>query len=321
MKKVSFNALLHAMHTIEDCPFGDAIAAAAATIAGMGDNERGSVLSTARRHTEFLESRGIQDCLRSGGLELSSLKSDPKGVTLYVVLPEWRIATHSRWLRLIISTIIHTLERTPRGGFAVSGKPFPAVLMILEEMAALGRMQAIEKAAGYIAGFGIKLVSVLQDLNQLKAHYEATWETFLGNSGVVIAYGNSDMTTTKYLSDRLGQSELTRVTSQRSQQQGSNESSFTLGHALKALSDREGFSNAMGQQSRNSSQGDSLNHSEALHKTPLMTPDEVARYFARERGAALALIAGALPIRLERLSAHRDPFFLERAKKNPFHSK
>lgn len=42
--------------------------------------ERGSVLSTARCHTEFLESLGIQDSLKSGGLDLASLKQDPKPI-------------------------------------------------------------------------------------------------------------------------------------------------------------------------------------------------------------------------------------------------
>lgn len=316
----SFNHLLNEMYNVRDVPFADAIASAAATLADMGDNERGSVLSTARRNTKFLESLGIQECLKSGNLDLASLKQDLKGVTIYLVLPEWRIATHSRWLRLMISTIMHALERVQRGFNPDTKKPVPAVLMVLEEMAALGRMQAIEKAAGYIAGFGVKLLSVLQDLSQLKNHYEGTWETFLGNSGVVINYGSTDLTTTQYISDRLGLCELTRTTTQTNEQTGSNENSLTLGQAMKAVSDRHDFTTGLGQQGRSSSSGSSKSESEQLHKTPLMTPDEVSRFFSRENGAVLALIAGALPVRLERLAAHTDTFFLERSKKNPFHS-
>lgn len=318
--KASFDHLLNEMYNVKDVPFADAIASAAATLADMGDNERGSVLSTARRNTKFLESLGIQECLKSGNLDLASLKQDLKGVTIYLVLPEWRIATHSRWLRLMVSTIMHALERVPRGFNPDTKKLVPAVLMVLEEMAALGRMQAIEKAAGYIAGFGVKLLSVLQDLSQLKNHYEGTWETFLGNSGVVINYGSTDLTTTQYISDRLGLCELTRITTQTNEQTGSNENSLTLGQAMKAVSDRHDFTTGLGQQGRSSSSGSSKSESEQLHKTPLMTPDEVSRFFSRENGAVLALIAGALPVRLERLAAHTDPFFLERSKKNPFHS-
>lgn len=112
----SFEHLLHAMMQVgEDCPFAEAIAASAATISEMGENERGSVLSTARRQTEFLESLGIQDSLRSGGFDLSSLKSDPKGVTLYLVLPEWRIATHIRPFGFMRADAHHAPAKPPNG--------------------------------------------------------------------------------------------------------------------------------------------------------------------------------------------------------------
>ena len=186
-------------------------------------------------------------------------------------------------------------------------------------MAALGRMQSIEKAAGYIAGFNVKLLCVLQDLNQLKTHYEGTWETFLGNSGVVLAYGNTDLTTTKYLSDRLGLCELTRTTRQHNQQTGSNQGSLTLGNIVQAISSQNDIAAGLDKQGKSVSQGSSFSASEQLQKVNLMTPDEVGRYFSRESGAVLALIAGALPIRLERLAAHKDPFFIERAANNPFH--
>lgn len=317
--ETSLTGLLNAMSQVSGCSFSEAIAAAASTLADMGENERGSVLSTARRQTEFLESFGIQDSLRSGGFDLASLKRDPKGVTIYLVLPEWRIATHNRWLRLMISTIMHALERTPNGIHPDTGKRLPSVLLVLEEMAALGRMQSIEKAAGYIAGFNVKLLCVLQDLNQLKTHYEGTWETFLGNSGVVLAYGNTDLTTTKYLSDRLGFCELTRTTRQHNHQTGSNETKHTFGNIIRAVSGQNDLAAGLSQQGKSVSQGASVSASEQLQKVNLMTPDEVGRYFSRESGCVLALIAGALPIRLERLAAHTDPFFTERAAASPFH--
>jgi type IV secretory pathway TraG/TraD family ATPase VirD4 len=105
-----------------DCDFGDVIAAAATTLLDAGENERGSILSTARRQTAFLDSVSIQKCLEPGNLDLSELKQNPKGVTIYLVLPEWRIAKHARWLRLIITTLIHALERTERGDDPETGE-------------------------------------------------------------------------------------------------------------------------------------------------------------------------------------------------------
>ena len=57
--------------------------------------------------------------------------------------------------------------------------------MIMDEFPILGHMQQIEDAAGQVAGFGVKLWPIIQDLSQLKALYKDRWETFMGNSGVI----------------------------------------------------------------------------------------------------------------------------------------
>ena len=41
---------------------------------------------------------------------------------------------------------------------------------------------------------------------------------------------------------------------------------------------------------------------------------------AREQNMALVLIAGMQPVRLRRLSAHRDEFFKDGASANPYHT-
>ena len=72
------------------------------------------------------------------------------------------------------------------------------VLFLLEEFFALGTMPAIEKAAGYAAGFGVKLWIILQDLQQLKSLYKTSWQTFLANAGAVQIFGASDRETLEY---------------------------------------------------------------------------------------------------------------------------
>ena len=53
--------------------------------------------------------------------------------------------------------------------------------------------------------FGVKLWVVLQDLTQIKRLYRESWETFIGNAGVMTFWSNSDKTTLDYISDKLGQ--------------------------------------------------------------------------------------------------------------------
>jgi len=192
----------------------DVIVGAANTIADMGENERGSVLSTARRNTKFIDSRWMRDCLSAGTskLDIDQLKGAPGGLSVYVCLPARFIPTHARFLRLVLNLILYRMEAQ---GLAqpVCGHP---VLFVLDEFAALGRLEAIEKAAGLMAGFGVKLIPVLQDLGQLKRHYKESWETFLGNAGVLQFFANADLTTLDWLSKRMGQVELIRETSGKS---------------------------------------------------------------------------------------------------------
>ena len=78
------------------------------------------------------------------------------------------------------------------------------VLFCLDEFAVLGHMQPIERAAGQIAGFGVKLWPVIQDLTQLQRDYQKAWETFMGNAGLLTFFGNTDLTTLEHISKRLG---------------------------------------------------------------------------------------------------------------------
>lgn len=171
---------------------------------GTGAKERASIFSTARTQLVFLDSPSMARAVASSALVLADLKRRPS--TVYLCLPAARMGTHSRWLRLIVNLAMAALEKEPWRDDAASptGK-VPPVLFVLEEFAALGHMRALEQAIAYMGGYGVKLWTVLQDLTQLKRHYKEGWETFLGNSGVTIAFAPGDDTTSEYLSKRLGE--------------------------------------------------------------------------------------------------------------------
>jgi type IV secretion system protein VirD4 len=79
----------------------------------------------------------------------------------------------------------------------------PPILFMMEEFAVLGHMEIMERAAGYFPGFGVKLWAILQDTTQLRRYYQNSWETFLGNAGLVQCFANGDQATLEYISQRL----------------------------------------------------------------------------------------------------------------------
>ena len=163
------------------------------------DDERGSVLSTARRHAKFLSYKAIQDVVTEHSFDLEDLKRER--LTVYLCLPAMRLGTCSRWFRLFVNLALAAMEREPV-------KPQPPVLLCLDEFPAMGYLKTVEDAAGQIAGFGVRLWPVLQDLTQLKALYKERWETFLGNAGVLQFFGNSDSFTLDWIAKRLGKTSM-----------------------------------------------------------------------------------------------------------------
>jgi type IV secretion system protein VirD4 len=304
----TMKGLLDKMKSLDG--FNGAIAASGHLLEQMGDNERGGVLSNLRRHTEFLESPAIAQSVAASDFNPYKVKNEP--TSIYLVLPEWRMGTHSRWLRLVITSLLQGLQRSQ------TDKTKPATLIILDEFATLGHMDSIERAAGYIAGFGVKLWVILQDLSQLKSIYKNRWETFLGNAGALVAFGNVDVTTLEYLSKRLGETEIVRTLQNTTEQTSKGASRQGVGHMLSNLASGR-LAGALGNDNENEQTSYSSSGQESLQKTTLITPDEIARYFSRENEALLVHLAGFHPFRLNRIRYDRDEPFKKRSTKSPYH--
>lgn len=262
----NFKLLLADMKARSNC--NGVIRRAANSMAAKSDNERSGVISTAIEQTDFLDSPPLARCLAGSDFALADLKRKP--TTVYLCLPAGRMATHSRWLRIIINLAVEAMEREP-------AQPKHPVLFIMDEFAVLDHLSSIEKAAGQIAGFGVKLWPILQDLTQLKSIYKERWETFLGNAGLMQFFGNNDLTTLQYLSQMLGKSTIIQV--------------------------------SKGEISTEQSAGGFSGESTQLHTNELMTSDEIGRFFSRQSNAQILLWPGSDPIAIDRVKYYEFDFF------------
>jgi type IV secretory pathway TraG/TraD family ATPase VirD4 len=179
------------------------------------------VLSAAGNHTEFIDSLPMQRLLAetTPGFSLDKLKTDPMGVSIFLSLPQRFMNTHFRWLRMMVALTITEMEKVP--GQPASGH---RVLLALDEFAGLKKMEIIENAAAQIAGFGVKMVFIVQQLTQLKTIYKDNWEVFVGNAGTRLFFGVDDNFTREYVSKALGETEVTRTTRNRSDTHGTSRS-------------------------------------------------------------------------------------------------
>ena len=178
---------------------GGLVARAGNRMRQKADKEFSGVVSSAQSQTHFLDSDRLAPALRASSFSLSDLKQKP--TTIYLVLPAKRLPTHGRWLRLLVAMALNILasEAAP--------PPLP-VLFLLDEFAALGHLSTIETAMGLMAGFGLQLWPILQDLPQLRALYPERWESFIANANIQ-TFAVSEPGTAEYLSKMLGQRTVT----------------------------------------------------------------------------------------------------------------
>ena len=168
------------------------------------ERELSSVISTAQQNTHFLESPQVKKALSKSTFDFDSLTKDDTPLSAYIVLPADRLNTHGRLLRLIVSMAITAMVRAKK-------KPETSALFLLDEFAALGKLASVEQAFGLMAGFGMQIHAIVQDLSQLQDLYDRRWQTFLGNAGVVQVFGTRDMMTAEYVSKLCGQTTVEKI--------------------------------------------------------------------------------------------------------------
>lgn len=256
-----FAALLKRMQDMDDA--NGLVARAANRHLGKSDREGAGVLSAAQRHTHFLDSPRMSAVLGRSDFRFADLKH--RNVSVFLVLPPDRLSTYSRWLRLLVTQSLTDMARD-------LAKPETPVLYLLDEFAALGHLAPVERAMGLMAGYGVQLWPILQDVHQLRATYGQRAGTFLSNASVLQVFGVNDHDSARLVSDLLGQETVIFQ---------------TMGRALD--SEKSGIS-----------------YSQHHTARPLLTPDEV-RSMAQH--IELLFLAGQRPIIAGKLAYYADPEF------------
>lgn len=178
----------------ENDAVGGMAKAAAALVLNAGPNERGSFMTTVMRNTAWLDSVAMRDTLKRNDVDLSAVKY--RATTVYIVLPPHLLDEHSRFMRLFVNLTVRTT--------AQGGKGKVPVLLIMDEFYSLGTLQSLAVAAGLLAGAGLRLMIVLQNLTQLRELYPRNWQTFFANAGAVQVFGVNDRETAEEIINRMG---------------------------------------------------------------------------------------------------------------------
>lgn len=232
-----------------------------------------SVMASAQAETHMLDSHRLRDSLSASDFAFEDLKKT--NMSVFLILPADRLNTFNRFLRLMVQQAITVTARN------IADKPASPVLFILDEMPALGRLAMVEQAYGLMAGFGMQIWGITQDLCQLRRVYGEDYESFIANSGAVAYFGSPDKRTTEYFSALCGQTTV-----------------WNFSTAMATA-----FSRTFGQ-SPSSGESNTNTDTRAAAQRKLAYPDELMRMPLDRQ---LVLIEGTNPIMAQKIRWFEDP--------------
>src|SRR5699024_6473957 len=152
------------------------------------------------------------------------------------------------------------------------------ILFIIDEFANIGRMNYVKDSYSVVAGYGMQMWTILQNISQLKETYSDDWQTFISNSGVVQSFGANEMETAKYISQMMGETTAFSKTSTNQTKTGAT-----------GLSEDTGTSSRVDERQR-----------------LLKTPDEVIRL---PQDRQILKLASQNPIISRKVKYYSDPEF------------
>lgn len=153
-----------------------------------------TIRSVAQTATSIFESPQLKRSLEKTDFNPYDLTNGD--TTVYIVIPERYLETHSTWLRMVIGLCLR----------ACNAKPNKRVYYLLDEFAVMGKMKDVQKAFAFARGQNIVMWFFAQNLSQIKEIYgEDGMNTFIGNAAMLQCFGGmKDQFTQQYFSRAFG---------------------------------------------------------------------------------------------------------------------
>lgn len=119
-------------------------------------------------------------------------------MTCFVMVDEEKLAIYGGFLRVMMGCALMAMTRSK-----AEAQPAVPTLLLLDEAAAMGRIEPLETGVGYLATYA-RLLLVFQDLDQLQRTYPKA-RSMIANATCRVAFGVNDVVTAKMLADTIGQ--------------------------------------------------------------------------------------------------------------------
>ena len=164
----------------------------------------GSILSSLQSKLGKFDSKEIAELTSTDTIDFEEIGS--KKTAVYVISSD----THTAYdflLTIFFSQMIQQLyDFADKNGGALKEKTY----FILDEFANIGKIPDFDKKISTSRSRGISFSVILQNLDQLEALYEKSYETIMGNCDTHVFLGSNSYKTVEYFSKALGEKTIER---------------------------------------------------------------------------------------------------------------
>lgn len=163
---------------------------------GGFSSEFKSILSNLQKATEPWSAGSPAGVLSSSStFDLTELTTETS--TLFLCVDEDVLTVYERWLRVMVGCALKTLTR------AKTAPPERKVVLLLDEVAVLGRLDPLERQSGLLRAYCTPVL-IWQNLPQIYDVYGRGAEAFLANASARVFFGVNDNSTATYVANMLG---------------------------------------------------------------------------------------------------------------------
>jgi type IV secretion system protein VirD4 len=170
-------------------------AAFASFLSLPGDTTRPCVVSMALTHLRLFDADIVRRLTDTTSFDIDAL-IEGKPMSLYIIVPPFRLSAYKPLLRLWLSCLILALTHR-------KSPPEHRTLMLCDEIGNLGRIDAILTAATLLRSWGLTLWSFWQNAAQLRIYGEQA-NTLVDNAGVIQVFGARNLRMAQDIANLLG---------------------------------------------------------------------------------------------------------------------
>lgn len=239
--------------------------------------ERSGIVSTVKRFLKLYIDNVVANNTSTSDFSISDIINPNHKISLYIGLSPSEKERLKPLIRIFISQLLSRITETWIAKDKRESLRAP-VLLVMDEVAQLGKLDFFSSSLAYTAGYGLKTLLVFQDLSQLYEIYSQN-QSITSHCDVLTVYAPNKLETAQYFSNMLGAQTIV----QSKENYSGNRFSPLLNH---------------------------VNKTEHEIKRLLLTPDELMRMPSNE---SIIFKNGMRAIHGEKVMFWQDPIFKERS--------